>query len=82
MWTNVLTFEKEFLFYVNSDSQFKLFELTDRGEQKYPSEPVLRSAITLWKILDPIVNNDELSTLLVDGPSRAGVLKLGGVKVL
>ena len=76
MCTDVLTFDKEYPLEFDSDSQFKLLELTDRGELKYPSEPVLSCAITLWRILVSIENNDELSNLLVDGPSREILVKL------
>ena len=45
MCTDVLTFDKEYPLEFDSDSQFKLLELTDRGKLKYPSEPVLSCAI-------------------------------------
>ena len=51
MCTDVLTFDKEYPLEFDSDSQFKLLEFTDRGELKYPSEPVLSCAIILWRIL-------------------------------
>ena len=87
-WIRVLRRENfDFLKVVNvcvkhplefdSDSQFKLLELTDRGELKYPSEPVPSCAITLWRILVSIENSDELSNLLVDGPSRKILVELG-----
>ena len=76
MCTDVLTFDKEYPLEFDSDSQFKLLELTDRGELKYPSEPVLSYAITLWRILVSIENNEELSNLLVDGPSREILVEL------
>ncbi|KAI6658298.1 hypothetical protein LOD99_15567 [Oopsacas minuta] len=37
---------------------------------KYPSEPVLSSVITVWKILFAIEDNDHLANLLVHGPAR------------
>ena len=76
MCTDVLTFDKEYPLEFDSDSQFKLLELTDRGKLKYPSESVLSCVITLWRILDSIENNEELSNLLVDGPSREILVEL------
>ena len=40
------------------------------------SESVLSCVITLWRILDSIENNEELSNLLVDGPSREILVEL------
>ena len=76
MCTDGLTFDKEYPVEFDSDSQFKLLELTDRGELKYPSEPVLSCGITLWRILVSIENKDVLSKLLVDAPSREILVEL------
>ena len=67
---------KEYPLEFDSDFQFKLLELTDRGKLKYPSEPVLSCAIALWRILVSIENNDELSNLLIDGASREILVEL------
>ena len=76
MCPDTLTFDKEFVFDVESHSEFKLLQLTYRGGLKYPSEPVLNSVITLWKIMIAIENNNQRLTLLVDGPSRRLILEL------
>ena len=70
MCTDVLTFDKEYRLEFDSGSQFKLLELTDRGKLKYPFEPVSCAIRTGCFFLVSNENNDELSNLLVDGPSR------------
>ena len=55
---------------------FKLLELTDLGSLKYPSEPVLESILTLWKLFSAIENDRQLMTLLVDGPARNILVEL------
>ncbi|KAI6661466.1 hypothetical protein LOD99_13339 [Oopsacas minuta] len=74
--TDTLTYDKEFIPDSDSISQFKLLQLTDRGELKYPSEHVLSSVITLWRILFAIEDNDHLANLLVHGPARKILLEL------
>ena len=71
--TDTLTYDKEFIFDVESHSEFKLLQLTDRGGLKYPSEHVLTSIITLWNAIEA---NNQLLTLLVDGPSRRLLVEL------
>ena len=64
------TFEKEFVLNIHLYYDFKLLKLTDRGGRKYPSEPVLSSIITLWRIFVTIENKNKLLVLLVYGLSR------------
>ena len=48
---DVLTIEKDLLVdEVDTTSKFKLLELSDRGDLKYPSEVALESIVTVWKI--------------------------------
>lgn len=74
--TDTLTYDKEFIPDSDSISQFKLLQLADRGGLKYPSEPVLSSVITLWKILFAIEDNDQMANLLVHGPARIILVEL------
>ncbi|KAI6658151.1 Transposable element P transposase [Oopsacas minuta] len=74
--TDTLTYDKEFKPDSDSISQFKLLQLTDRGGLKYPSEHVLSSVITLWRIPFAIEDNDHLANLLVHGPARKILVEL------
>ena len=74
--TNFLTIDKTLFIEGLSQSDFKLLELTDRGSLKYPSEPVLESILTLWKLFSAIENDRQLMTLLVDGPARNILVEL------
>ena len=47
---NVLTINSDLVDEHNTFSKFKLLELIDRGGLKYPSEVVLESIVTAWKI--------------------------------
>ena len=71
-----MTHEKDVILDINSLSEFKLLQLTDRGRLKYPSEPVLTSIVTLWKIFVSIEDNDKLLPMLVDCPSRKILVNL------
>ncbi|KAI6648710.1 Transposable element P transposase [Oopsacas minuta] len=76
LYTDTLTYDKEFIPDSDSISQFKLLQFTDRGGLKYPSEHVLSSVITLWRILFAIEDNDHLANLLVHGPPRKILVEL------
>ena len=78
MCTDMLSYDKDIILDSDSISQFKLLQFTDRGGLKYPSEPVLSSVITLWKILFAIEDNDHLASLLVQlhGPARKILIEL------
>ena len=76
---DTLTFDKEFLFDLDFPSEFKLLQLTDRGQLKYPSEPLLSVVIMeniLWKIFILIESDDNLLTKFVEGSSRDILVKL------
>ena len=47
---DLITIEKTLLIEGLCQSDFKLLESTDRGSLKYPSETVLESVLTLWKL--------------------------------
>ena len=67
---DLLTIDKDSLIDELPLSQYKLLELSDRGNLKYPSELVLESIVIAWKIFFIIENNSELMSILVQGPSR------------
>ena len=49
---DLLTIDKYFIFDEDSQPEFRLLQLTDRGGLKYPSEFILETTIvTLWKTL-------------------------------
>ena len=74
---DILTFDRDLLVDESSTlSQFKLLELSDRGGLKYPSEVVLESIVTSWKILICIENDSELMPAFVKGPSRKIIVDL------
>ena len=70
MCTDVLTYDKEFSIESDSLSQFKLLQLADRWGVKYPSDPILSSVITLWKIFFAIEDNDQLTNSPLECPAR------------
>ena len=51
-------------------SQYKLLELSDRGNLKYSSELVLESIVIAWKIFLIIENNSELMSIVYFGEVR------------
>ncbi|KAI6658898.1 Transposable element P transposase [Oopsacas minuta] len=53
---------------------WKIFNI--EGGLKYPSEHVLSSVITLWRILFAIEDNDHFAKLLVHGPARKILVEL------
>ena len=68
---DILTLDRDLLFDEPTIiSHFKLLELSDRGGLKYPSEIVLESIVTAWKILVCIENDSELMLMFVKGLSR------------
>ena len=67
---DLLTIDEDLLIDEPSLSQFKLLDLSDRGGLKYPSELVLESIVSAWKIFVSIENDNEMMALLVEGPSR------------
>ena len=74
---DILTFDRDLLVDEPSTlSQFKLLELSDRGGLKYPSEVVLESIVTAWKILICIKYDSELMPTFVKGPSRKIIVDL------
>ena len=72
----MLTIDKDILVDEAFLSQYRLLELSDRGKLKYPSEVVLESIVTLWKIFSIIQNNIELVNALVEGPARKILVEL------
>ena len=46
-----MTIDEDFIFDEDSQPEFKLLQLTDRGGLKYPSEFIFESIVTLWKSL-------------------------------
>ena len=50
----MLTIDKDLLVDKEFVSQYKLLEISDRGRLKYPTEIVLESVVTLWKIFSII----------------------------
>ena len=74
---DILTIERDLLVdEPNAISQFKLLELSDRGGLKYPSELVLESIISAWKIFICIENDSELMEIFVRGLSRKIIVDL------
>ena len=67
---DLLTIDKYFIFDENSQPEFRLLELTDRGGLKYTSEYILESIVTLWKTLIAIESKDNLVAILMQGLSR------------
>ena len=65
-----LSIDKDFLFDEDSQPELTLIRLTDRGGLKYPSEFILDSITTLWKILIAIERNDKLMEMFMQGSSR------------
>ena len=67
---DLLTIDKDFNFDDDSQPEFRLLQLTDRGSVKYPSEFILESIVTLWKTLIAIESKDNLMVILMQGSSR------------
>ena len=61
---DLLTIDRVFLFDENSQPEFRLQQLTDRGRLKYPSQIVLNSIVTLWKTLVAVESKDNLMAFL------------------
>ena len=59
--------DKDFLSDEDSQPELVLIRLTDRGGLKYPSEFILDSISTLWKILIAIERNDKLMEMFMQG---------------
>ena len=73
---DVLTIERDLLVdEVDTISKFKLL-LSDRGGLIYPSEVVLESIVTAWKIFTGIENDSELMEIFVKGPCRKVLVDL------
>ena len=72
----VLTIERDLLVDQHPLSKFKLLELTDRGGLKYPSEVVLESIVTAWRIYIGIENDSQLMEMFVRCPSRKIIVEL------
>ena len=73
---DVLTIERDLLVdEVDTISKFKL-SLSDRGGLIYPSEVVLESIVTAWKIFTCIENDSELMEIFVKGPCRKVLVDL------
>ena len=66
---SILTLDKNLLLEELEDTQFKLISLCDRGQLKYPTEPVLDVIVSVWKIFIAIEQNSQLMEMLVNGPS-------------
>ena len=60
-----LTIDKDFIFDEDSQPKFRLLQLTDRGGLKFPSEFILESIVTLWRMLIAIESKDNLMALLM-----------------
>ena len=68
---DVLTIDRDLLVdEPDTISQFKLLELSDRGGLKYPSDVVLESIVTAWKIFIFIEDDSKLMEMFVKVPSR------------
>ena len=72
----LLTIDKDFLFYEMSQPEFRLLQLTDRGGLKYPTHIVLDSIVTLWKTLVAVETKDNLMAIFVQGSSRRILVQL------
>ena len=73
---DMLTIDKDLLVGEEFASQYKLLEISDRGRLKYPTEIVLESVVTLWKIFSIIQNNSELMGAIVEGAARKILVEL------
>ena len=62
------------IFDEDSQPEFRLLQLTDRGGLKYPSEFILESIVTLWKTLIAIESKDNLMAILMQGGSSRKIL--------
>ena len=58
---DLLTIDKDFIFDEDSQHEFRLLHLIDRGGLKYPSEFILESIVSLWKTLIAIESKDNLT---------------------
>ena len=67
---DLLTIDKDFIFDEDSQPEFRLLQLTDRGGLKYPSAFILESIVTLWKTLIAIESKDNLMAIFMQGSSR------------
>ena len=78
-----LTIDKTLLIDRLSQTDFELLltELTDHGSLKYPSEPVLESILTLWKLFSAIENDSQLMALFVDGTARNILVELAMIYI-
>ena len=65
-----LTIDKVFIFDEDSQPEFRLLQLTERGGLKYPSVFILESIVTLWKTLIAIDSKNKLMAILMQGASR------------
>ena len=73
---SILTLDKNLLLEELEDTQFKLISLCDRGQLKYPTEPVIDVIVFVWKIFIAIEQNSQLMEMLVNGPSRNIITEL------
>ena len=64
---DLLTIDKDIIFDEDSQPEFRLLQLTDRGGLKFPSEFILKSKVTLWKTLIAIESKDNLMTIFMQG---------------
>ena len=67
---DLLIIDKDFIFDEDSQTEFRLLQLTDRGGLNYPSEFILESIVTLWRTLIAIKSKDNLMAILMQGSSR------------
>ncbi|KAI6649034.1 hypothetical protein LOD99_6917 [Oopsacas minuta] len=57
-------------------SAYTLFQLIDRGSQKWPSTCVIEVIVSLWKICKSIEDRPLLFKDIVQGPSRQHIVKI------
>ena len=71
------------LLYVDEplESKFKLIELIDRGNLKWPSEAVIDAVIIVWKLFVLIERNDKMMNQFVSGSSRKILVELATTKI-
>ena len=60
-----LTIDKDFIFDENSQPEFRLLQLPDRGGLKNRSEFILESIVILWKTLIAIESEENLMAILM-----------------
>ena len=71
-----LTADRNLLFDPEESIKYKLIEILDRGSLKWPSDPVLDSIITVWRIIITLKQDVDIWTQFVNGKSREILIEL------